>query len=343
MHARVALLTALAGGALALAPPARAIDVPVRKLPGAAGLTAYGGWVVWSARDATTGRWSLWRWHEGRTRALPAGTQPLPFDADAGPDRRGRPVVVFSRCTAVPAPAAGQRELASGCDLWSLRLGGGRPRRLPGVSTRAASETRPAIWRDGLAFQRRSPGAAAGELWLRRPGTRRLRRLAVPSAPSGGSAVAAQLDLGPHALTVLWGSGTADEVLLYLGARDPLTLVREPAQPGLAIDLVGPNAAGRGAVWGASGAAAGQAPSGGFFAYDARARAGARVAAPDLPRAVALDGGVVWWLRGGCPSGPPACELIRSTGLDFRPFPITPSPAAPPAGRAGPARPAAGP
>jgi len=62
--------------------------------------------------------------------------------------------------------------------------------------------------------------------------------------------------------------------------------------------------------------------------WSARARAGARVAAPDLPRAVALDGGVVWWLRGGCPAGPPTCELIRSTGLNFQPFPITPSPAA---------------
>ena len=338
MHARVALLTALAGGALALAPPARAIDVPVRKLPGATGLTAYGRWVVWSAQDAVTGRWSLRRWHEGRVRTLPAGTQSVPFDADAGPDRRGRPVVVFSRCAAGPVAGA-----ARGCDLWTLRLAGGRPRRLRGVNTRAASETRPSVWRDGIVFQRRSPGAAASELWLRRPGARRLTRMAVPPPPAGAPALAAQLDLGPQALAVLWEAGTADEVLLYLSGRDPLRLVHEPAQPGLAIDLVGPNAAGRGAFWGASGTAAGQAPSGGFFAYDARSRAGARVAAPDLPRAVALDGGVVWWLRGGCPSGPPACELIRSTGLDFRPFPITPSPAAPRAGRAGPARPAAGP
>ena len=168
--------------------------------------------------------------------------------------------------------------------------------------------------------------------------------MAVPPPPAGAPALAAQLDLGPQALAVLWEAGTADEVLLYLSGRDPLRLVHEPAQPGLAIDLVGPNAAGRGAFWGASGTAAGQAPSGGFFAYDARSRAGARVAAPDLPRAVVLDGGVrsAWGRR--LLFWPPACELRpagpawtsgRSRSLRCRRLPL--------AGRAGPARPAAGP
>src|SRR4051812_34769036 len=77
---------------------ARADEQVVATLPGAMGLSAYGGHVIWSQPDAATGRWRLMQWHAGRITRVAVGERSVPFDADAGPDVRGRAIAVFSRC-----------------------------------------------------------------------------------------------------------------------------------------------------------------------------------------------------------------------------------------------------
>src|SRR5690349_25119494 len=76
--------------------------VVVAQVPGATGLTAYAGHVVWSQPDPATGRWRLMQWHDGRVTRLAVGSRRVSFDADAGPDARGHPVVVYSRCRHEP-------------------------------------------------------------------------------------------------------------------------------------------------------------------------------------------------------------------------------------------------
>jgi hypothetical protein len=184
----------------------------VAEVPGAAGLTAFGGHVVWSAPNPATGRWKLMHWHAGRLTPLPVPERSVPFDADAGSDAQGRPTVVFSRCKADPTSSFGPPNwaLATGCDLWWMRLDGGVARKLASVSTRSGSETTPSMWHGAIAFQRRRADNPVSQLLIRPRHARRLRSLPVgavarrgQSSPLPGNAVSA-LDLGPRALAFVW-------------------------------------------------------------------------------------------------------------------------------------------
>jgi len=59
---------------------------------GVSGLSAYAGHLVFSVHES--GGYRLMQWHRGHVTTLPVPAQPRRFDADAGPDRHGRPVVV---------------------------------------------------------------------------------------------------------------------------------------------------------------------------------------------------------------------------------------------------------
>src|SRR3954471_18981249 len=93
---RTTLLVSL--GLLALAAPAHAAERVLAPGTDMAGLAAYRGQVVTSRLNRQTGQWELVRWHAGVVDALPVAPRPVPFDADAGPDAAGRPVLVYSRC-----------------------------------------------------------------------------------------------------------------------------------------------------------------------------------------------------------------------------------------------------
>lgn len=147
-------------GLLVLAVPARAADEVLGPLHGAARLSAYGGWVVFS-QPTGAGAWTLKTWHDGVVADVGVAASDAPFDVDVGPDTSGLPTVVYSRCGAPPKADAPPGD----CDLFAVGLGGGAERRL-GVSTSRDSEFAPAIWRNTLAFGRRSPKQRKADISL---------------------------------------------------------------------------------------------------------------------------------------------------------------------------------
>src|SRR4051812_32830917 len=157
---RFPLLAIITLSALA-APPAQAADTVLAPAPDTAGITAYGGHVVLSRLDPATSKWSLVRWHGGTVDVLPVAPRSVPFDADAGPDADGNPVVVYSRCATDPVlqPASLSPSVdwqkARGCDVYELPLTGEAvEHKLTAASSRTKSETTPSIWRGGVAFAR---------------------------------------------------------------------------------------------------------------------------------------------------------------------------------------------
>lgn len=212
---------------LAVAPaPAQAADTVLAPAANTAGITAYDGHVVLSRRDPASNRWALVRWHAGVVDVLPVPERSVPFDADAGPDAAGDPVVVYSRCAHDPPNLSGSPggtdfgagpapdwQTARGCDLYELPLTGTpTEHELTTAGSERRSETTPSMWRGGLAFARHADGSAVTKLlYLPKDATR-------PGALGGGSVQTCtrscsplmvhdsvdQLDVGPARATFLW-------------------------------------------------------------------------------------------------------------------------------------------
>jgi opacity protein-like surface antigen len=121
-------------------------------------VAAFGGVLVWSARDPATGAWALVSRAGGVTRPLPVAQRRVPFDADLGPGPDGAVVAVYSRCDREPplgsgfAPTLYNR--GRGCDLFLFDFATSTERRLANASAPDASEFFPTIWRGTLAFGR---------------------------------------------------------------------------------------------------------------------------------------------------------------------------------------------
>ncbi|MEA2130730.1 MAG: hypothetical protein QOJ85_3621, partial [Solirubrobacteraceae bacterium] len=216
-RSRATLLAAVAL-ACCTATPAHAADAVLSPAPGAAGLTAYNGHVVWSSRDPVSGRWSLTQLHRGAVSALAVAPRSVPFDADAGSDADGNAVVVYSRCATEPSPPSGLSPgadwmTASGCDIYQTRLdGAGGEIRLDRVNSRDGSETTPSIWRGTVAFARRARGGHVAKLLLRRPSDRTPTRLGggsiqlcYPGCPGAHPTAGPEsLDLTGSNVTYVW-------------------------------------------------------------------------------------------------------------------------------------------
>jgi hypothetical protein len=176
---------------------------------------------VLSKRDPQTGSWALVRWHAGLVDVLPVAQRSVPFDADAGPDRTGQPVVVYSRCRQEPALQAGTLapaadwQTARGCDVYELNLTGTPvERKLTAASSATRSETTPSTWRGGLAFARHADGAFVPRVLYLAPGRTTPRPLGGGSVQTCSGAGYCgfgmrhdgvdQLDLGPARAAYLW-------------------------------------------------------------------------------------------------------------------------------------------
>jgi hypothetical protein len=219
------LLVALAGSAEASPPVAQLTD----RTP----IAAYGDHLVWSQRDAKTGEFQLIDEVAGSTHILPVRERAVPFDVDLGPDARGTPVAVYSRCRrelwesrdansgliAYGAPTARN----AGCDLYRLDLTSGRERPLARLNRAGSSETLPTIWGNTIAFVRvyshrpRVAGALAHLLYTRgagriheiRGGTRGIYDFhgylnGTPVVEGGPGPL--QLDLRSNVLAFSWNS-----------------------------------------------------------------------------------------------------------------------------------------
>jgi hypothetical protein len=214
-----ALLLLLAA-ALPSAAHAQSSDAVLAPAPDSAAITAYGGHVVLSRRDPQTGNWALVRWHAGVVDVLPVAQRSVPFDADAGPGRDGRPVVVYSRCRVEPTLTPGLAptpdwQTARGCDVYELPLTGTpTERKLTAVSSASQSETTPSTWRGGVAFVRHADRAFVPKVLYLPAGAKRLRSLGHGSVQTcSEKAFCAfarrhdsvdQLDLGPSRAAYLW-------------------------------------------------------------------------------------------------------------------------------------------
>jgi len=178
---------------------------------------AYGEVLAWSAWDARQRRYRLVvRVGDRPARRVSVAGRWLPFDVDVGPDRRGRPLIAYSRCRSEPSPVIRQNiyegntdlpryDLASGCDLFTYSLADGHERRIAGVSSSAESEYLPTIWRGNIAFARRKSATTPPRLYLRRGGVGRSQRLA--GGPTRGDPAVdgpATLDLRGTRLAYHW-------------------------------------------------------------------------------------------------------------------------------------------
>ena len=202
------------------------------------GVSAYRGRVAWSEYDAAMRSYALVTRSDGVTARAPVPPRARPFDADVGPDVRGRPVVLYSRCAGdVGGPA-------TGCGVWQLDpTTGGERRVLPGV--RAAVELRPSRWRGRVAVARRDGHGlrrpyvctkeASGSRCRARPtGPRGDRPLEPSTGPFG-------IDVGRRTLAVAWSSnqdGRRRRAILVDDLRVPArrARARSVAQAGAGIE-----------------------------------------------------------------------------------------------------------
>ena len=209
---RLASIVVAALVAATFAPAARAADTVLSSGANLTNPTAVDGQVVLSSLDPATGRWQLVRYANGVLAPLPVAERSVPFDADAGTDAQGRPVVVYSRCTQEPADRPGlaptpEWSTASGCAVDELPLTGDPVERrlsLPG----APDARTPSIWRGSLAYV--TPGARAARIMFLRAGSPAPRRLGGGTVPVCDDGCATthtgfdQLDLGPHGVAYTW-------------------------------------------------------------------------------------------------------------------------------------------
>lgn len=177
MRLRRSLLLAPLALALVASAPASAADTVVAQLLRPSQVRAYADIQVFSAFQDGAYRLAIRR--HGRVEMLPVASSRAPFDVDIGPDRNGRPQLIYTRCT---VQRGGQNEGTNhgrGCDLVLLSLaGGGRERPVRGANTQA-NETRPTLWRGRIAFARQNTGRELPVVYTRalasprsRPSTR---------------------------------------------------------------------------------------------------------------------------------------------------------------------------
>jgi hypothetical protein len=206
-------------------------------------MSAYAGQVVWSQPVAPE-RYVLMRWQHGQVDRLPTSPQPEPFDVDVGPDARGRPVAVYSRCTGLRV-----RALAPvGCDVYQLSLAGGRERKLRRVSSSHASEYAPTIWRGNLAYASTRTSSSRTKVLLLRRAARRPVRL--PGGSRGSSGDVGQLDLTSNALVFTWRSDATTQLWrVPLSGRRGTLLATGFIEEGNAKEAESPNAAPDETIW----------------------------------------------------------------------------------------------
>jgi len=223
--AGLAGLAALAAPAT-LATPAQAADTVLSPAPNTSGITAYAGQVVLSQVDPATNKWALVRLQNGAFSPLPVAERTVPFDADAGPDAAGNPVVVYSRCAQEPGVGGGglaptlDWETATGCELYELPLTGmPTERKLTAASAPHESETTPSMWRGNVAFVRHANDSAVPTIEYLAAGASKPRHLGDGSVPAchadptgkndycgfkAAHETIDQLDLGPAGIAYLW-------------------------------------------------------------------------------------------------------------------------------------------
>ena len=325
---RTAVITVGVAMTLIAAAPAAGADRIVATVARSTGVDADGGRAVWSAWDPAVHAYRLAAYARGHVRTLPIAPNPVPFDADIGPDAHGLLRVVFSRCDRSPVSTwalDGRR----GCDLYATRIVGTGQFRLRGANG-PADEYWPTIWGNRIAFTRtyRPQGGQTRRFvyWRNLTGggpSHRLRRGSLKE----GDAVPEELDMRGRRVAFVWNREFGDELRLASTDGSGRLLVRVPGSGAAADELAaqGPTLRGGGVDWMLS--VGGDDPA---FSEIRRVavptrrqqRANTRIDGdPSLPRATegfAQDGGRSWYVRAAAAN---AYEIHLVTGLRYQPAP----------------------
>lgn len=180
---RSLLVAALVVLGLVAVAPAGAADTVVGHLLRPSTIRDYGGIQVFSDFDGSAYRLAIRR--AGSVVRLPVAPSRAPFDVDIGPDRHGRPQLVYTRCRVERPDVDLGRNDSTGCDLVLLSLaGGGGERRVRGANTATADEFAPTVWKGRLAFARRVRGRGRALVYTRQLTAARSRpSVRLPGAP----------------------------------------------------------------------------------------------------------------------------------------------------------------
>jgi hypothetical protein len=335
-HHLVPLTTPLALAlALALSAPANAADTGVAELQRPSTIRSYAGIQVFSDFDGSAYRLAILR--DSKLEHLPVDPSQAPFDADIGPDRKGRPQLIYTRCRTERADVSFGRNESEGCDLVTYSLAGGGERPVRGANTAAGNEFAPTLWRGRIAFARKGPGRGLPIVYTRRLGAPRSQA----STPLPGISRRTrtrgilELDLSGHHLgQITFSAGQTEVRLVDVADRSVRRLARTGVGEG------GQYFAGIGftdghLAWAAQWLTGGGAVTPGIYRY--------RLSNGELSRAPHPHG--LWWIVGlalfdadgayvidaqppadGCgdiEGEPPVltrpCQLVRSKPLAFRP------------------------
>ena len=201
--------------ALVATGPASAADTVVGHTQRPTAIRTYAGIQVFSAFQGTLlegGSYNLAILRGGKTELLPVAPSAAPFEADIGPDRDGKPRLVYTRCTG--------RKL--GCDLFTLSLATGAREQAVSAANTSRNEMAPTLWRGRIAFARESPNGARAVIYTRRlgdPPSRASRRL-----PGG---VIAELELHRDRLAqILKAAGSFEIRVARISTRRTRALAR---------------------------------------------------------------------------------------------------------------------
>ena len=228
MRSLAALTCAVAVAVLAVPAVAHA-EYTVAETTRPTPVSAYAGSLIWSRYDTALAAYRLMQTHASpagaQTTALPVPPRAVPFDADIGPAADGAPTVVYSRCTtepqlagtALPGPAGlPVWGTGRGCDVYRYRLGAATETRDSEVSTAAASEFLPTLWRSRLGFARRYEARKGTRGVYPYVYVRGIRTERQPGGPRGASGLPGPtaLDLSGTRLALTWASAGASQVRL---------------------------------------------------------------------------------------------------------------------------------
>jgi hypothetical protein len=200
---------------LAPAVPASAADTFIAAVDRPTALSAYGSGLLWSARDAASGKYRLMYTETGTApAALAVPERSVPFDADLGPGPHGRFLAVYSRCAQEPefepledGGNPPDYTTGRGCDLYQYDLTRKVEKKLRNASSPRASEVWPTVWRDRVAFARVYDAQRSRTFIYERPRTTSAasRRMPAGTASTGRRrAYATALDLYGRRLALAW-------------------------------------------------------------------------------------------------------------------------------------------
>jgi hypothetical protein len=152
--------------ALMAASPASAADTVVAHAQRPTGIRTYAGIQVFSAFEGTLegGVYRLAILREGKVELLPVAPSQAPFSADIGPDRNGRPQLVYTRCTG-RGPGTGRN---LGCDLFTLSLASGAGEQPVSAANTPRNEIAPTVWKGRIAFARQSKDRSGAVVYTRK-------------------------------------------------------------------------------------------------------------------------------------------------------------------------------